>query len=196
MAASINASTSAGVVTTADTTGNLNLQSNGTTVLAMTSAGVAVTGTQSVSGAATLSSTLSVTGKITATTAGIDVPTSALGTCYASTYTPTITNGTNVASSTAFACRYVRIGDVVTVSGQVNVDFTAASTYTRIEMSLPVASNLSNTYELCGVAVGATGAQAHFGILASAGAGRAIFDGVSSSDVNQAFYFTLSYLVI
>jgi len=53
MAASINASTSAGVVTTADTTGNLNLQSNGTTVLAMTSAGIAVTGTQSVSGVAT-----------------------------------------------------------------------------------------------------------------------------------------------
>jgi len=65
MAASINASTSAGVVTTADTTGNLNLQSNGTTVLAMTSAGIAVTGTQSVSGAATLSSTLGVTGATT-----------------------------------------------------------------------------------------------------------------------------------
>jgi len=65
MAASINASTSAGVVTTADTTGNLNLQSNGATVLAMTSAGVAVTGTQSVSGAATLSSTLGVTGATT-----------------------------------------------------------------------------------------------------------------------------------
>ena len=55
MAASINASTSGGVVTTADTTGNLNLQSNGTTVLAMTSAGVAVTGTQSVSGIVTAS---------------------------------------------------------------------------------------------------------------------------------------------
>ena len=45
MAASINASTSAGVVTTADTTGNLNLQSNGTTIVAITSAGATVTGT-------------------------------------------------------------------------------------------------------------------------------------------------------
>jgi hypothetical protein len=53
MASTINASTSAGVVTTADTSGNLNLQSNGTTIVALTSAGAAVTGTQSVSGAFT-----------------------------------------------------------------------------------------------------------------------------------------------
>jgi hypothetical protein len=65
MAASINASTSAGVVTTADTSGNLNLQSNGTTIVALTSAGEAVTGTLSASGAATLSSTLGVTGATT-----------------------------------------------------------------------------------------------------------------------------------
>ena len=65
MAASINASTSAGVVTTADTSGNLNLQSGGTTIVALTSAGAAVTGTLSASGAATLSSTLGVTGAAT-----------------------------------------------------------------------------------------------------------------------------------
>ena len=44
MAASINASTSAGVVTTADTTGNLNLQSNGTTMVAFTATGVTAVG--------------------------------------------------------------------------------------------------------------------------------------------------------
>jgi len=40
MAASINASTSAGVVTTADTSGNLNLQSNGVTVFGITANGI------------------------------------------------------------------------------------------------------------------------------------------------------------
>ncbi len=44
MAASINASTSAGVVTTADTSGNLNLQSNGTTIISYTSTGSTFTG--------------------------------------------------------------------------------------------------------------------------------------------------------
>jgi len=46
----INASTTAGLIQTADTTGNLSLQSNGTTILALTSAGAAVTGTLSATG--------------------------------------------------------------------------------------------------------------------------------------------------
>ena len=56
MASSINASTGpgGGVATTADASGNLNLQSNGSTVVAVTSTGVAVTGTLSSSGATTL----------------------------------------------------------------------------------------------------------------------------------------------
>ena len=46
MASIINASTSGvgGVITTADNTGNLNIQSGGSTKIAVTSAGVAVTG--------------------------------------------------------------------------------------------------------------------------------------------------------
>lgn len=52
MASSINASTAGvgGVITTADNTGILNIQSGGSTKIAVTSAGVAVTGTLSSSG--------------------------------------------------------------------------------------------------------------------------------------------------
>jgi len=50
MAVTLNASTSSGLVQTADTSGTINLQSNGTTVLGVTSTGTSVTGTQSVSG--------------------------------------------------------------------------------------------------------------------------------------------------
>ena len=54
MASSINAITtgSGGVITTADNSGNLNIQSGGTTVAAVTSSGVAVTGTLTVNGTA------------------------------------------------------------------------------------------------------------------------------------------------
>ena len=56
MASTINASTSpAAIVQTADGTANLNLQSNGTTIAALTSTGLAVTGTLSASGEATIS---------------------------------------------------------------------------------------------------------------------------------------------
>lgn len=54
MAVTLNASLSAGLVQTADTSGNLSLQSGGTTILALTSAGAAVTGTLSATGTTTL----------------------------------------------------------------------------------------------------------------------------------------------
>ena len=50
MPVTINASTSSGLISSADTSGEISLQSNGTTVLGITSTGIAVTGTQSVSG--------------------------------------------------------------------------------------------------------------------------------------------------
>jgi hypothetical protein len=52
MASSINASTSGGggIITTADATGNLNIQSGGSTVVAVTSAGATVTGTLAATG--------------------------------------------------------------------------------------------------------------------------------------------------
>ena len=57
MTASINASTSSGVVVTSDTSGNLDIQSGGTTKLSVTSSGVSFTpnGTTIVSGTAVAS---------------------------------------------------------------------------------------------------------------------------------------------
>ena len=54
MASSINAITtgSGGVITTADNSGDLNIQSGGSTKIAVTSAGVAVTGTLTLNGTA------------------------------------------------------------------------------------------------------------------------------------------------
>jgi hypothetical protein len=68
MASSLNAATSGGggVIVTSDASGDLNIQSGGSTVVAVTSAGVAVTGTLSSSGA----STFTGTGKF-ATTIGV-----------------------------------------------------------------------------------------------------------------------------
>jgi len=66
MASTINASTSpAAIIQTADGTANLNLQSNGSTVMALTSSGVNVTGTFNVNGAP-----ISVAGGATTTSQG------------------------------------------------------------------------------------------------------------------------------
>jgi hypothetical protein len=72
MASTISAQTSGagGISMTGDASGILNLNSNGTTVVAVTSTGVAVTGTLSSSGAVTASTTLAVTGASTFTGTG------------------------------------------------------------------------------------------------------------------------------
>ena len=68
MASSINASTSpAAIVQTADGTANLSLQSNGTTIAALTSTGMAVTGTLSASGVTTFAAGTAALPAITTT---------------------------------------------------------------------------------------------------------------------------------
>lgn len=116
------------------------------------------------------------------------------------TYTPTLTNSTNVAASTAFLCRYVRVkgptGDFVTVSGQVNIDPTAAApTATTMKMSLPIASNFANAEECSGVFSSNNSGQ-NGTIQADTTNDVANFL-YSASDTNNAAYgFTFSYQVI
>jgi len=59
MAVTINASTSTGLVQSADLSGSLNVQSNGTTILGLTSTGIVVTGTHSVTGTQSVGGNLS-----------------------------------------------------------------------------------------------------------------------------------------
>jgi hypothetical protein len=99
--ASINASTSGagGVITTADNTGNLNIQSAGSTVLALTSSGVAITGTLTQSGNSVLTSASTLT-TIQVQTATAGSSEGDLGT-YAFLYQPSggYTQGATVAGS-------------------------------------------------------------------------------------------------
>jgi hypothetical protein len=69
------------------------------------------------------------------------------------TYTPTLTNGTNVAASTSTAAAtWIRIGDIVFVSMRISLDPTSAAVTTTLGISLPVASNLGSITNLSGVA--------------------------------------------
>lgn len=69
------------------------------------------------------------------------------------TYTPTLTNTTNVAASTAYVTSYMRVGNVVTVGFKVDIDATlAASTATLLGFSLPIASNFTAEEDAGGTA--------------------------------------------
>lgn len=70
------------------------------------------------------------------------------------TYTPTLTNVTNVAASSSPTGFYTRVGDVVHVAVAFNVDPTAGSTLTELGVSLPIASNIGSVNHVHGTAVG------------------------------------------
>lgn len=69
------------------------------------------------------------------------------------TWTPTLTNVTNMAASTAYLSNYIRINDMVVCFGRFDADVTAvAPTSTELGISLPIASALTSTNQLGGTA--------------------------------------------
>lgn len=111
------------------------------------------------------------------------------------TYTPTLTNATNVSASTAYPCQYARVGAMVTVSGKVDVDPTAAGA-TVLGISLPIASNFGNDYELGGVAFAPGIAGQGAGIEAGATNDRANMQWTAVDVTNQSWWFVFQYQVI
>jgi len=164
-----------------------------TTVNAFGAASVALnighaSGTNTVLGATTFSQA------VTATAAGINVPTSALGTAHSGTYTPTVSATSNVAASGVNLNNYCRIGNFVQVSGYMTVDVTSAGA-TSFEIDLPVASNLANAFELSGSGAGQTSSEG-IAIYGSAANNTAVFQYTSVGTANQGVTYTFGYRVI
>lgn len=78
-----------------------------------------------------------------ATTAYVD------NAAYSGTYTPTPSNEVNIASLTVNQFMYSRVGNVVTGSGDINIDPTAAS-QVQVRLTLPIASNFTSTVDANG----------------------------------------------
>lgn len=67
------------------------------------------------------------------------------------TYTPTLTNVTNVAASSVVSpFTWARVGGAVHVGGLLSIDPTSASTFSQLGISLPVASNFSGIGDCAG----------------------------------------------
>lgn len=110
------------------------------------------------------------------------------------TYTPTLTNVTNVLSSIGAECWYQRMGGHVVVYGLVKVTATAAG-QTKLGMSLPVSSSFVDDTKLQGV--GATyiaGTQnASCIIYADATNSRAELEFYANAGGAKVFRFTYHY---
>lgn len=111
------------------------------------------------------------------------------------TYTPTLTNVTNISASTAYACQYMRVGNVCTVSGKVDIDPTAAGAI-ELGMSLPIASNLAAQEQCAGTVVGVTALDDALWIEGDATNNRAAIKCTAIGVANHSNYFTFTYLII
>lgn len=129
--------------------------------------------------------------------AGIDL-TSSAGNLTFGTYTPTLTGVANIDSTTAFACGWKRVGDVVTVEGQITIDASAAATDTEVGISLPIASNFAGAQQCAGVgaciAAGAYGESAAVSGDVSLDRARFLLRPTAATARNYAFHF--SYRII
>lgn len=115
-----------------------------------------------------------------------------LPTAFAS-WTPTLTNGANVAASTAFLSNYLEFGTHVIGWGIVDIDPTAAAdTSTVLGISLPVASNFAASQDCVGFVV-ASGAQRAGMILADIVNDRATVTFASEVTANTQFAFGFFY---
>ena len=111
-------------------------------------------------------------------------------------YTPTITNVANVSASSALQCQYLRIGDVVTVSGQVSITPTAAATSTTARLSLPYASNFGSSNQCAGVMTPYGFGSGVGAISADAASDTADITFAAPNTFALGCFFTFTYRVI
>jgi hypothetical protein len=121
------------------------------------------------------------------------------GVVYSSTYTPTETNITNLDSVTASAARYIRIGDIVMVSGQVSINATLSGSQTVFALSLPIASGLTSAVQLSGIGKSdtATASSDIFRIYGDATNDRAEFESLAvASNGAEVVSYVFTYQIL
>lgn len=107
------------------------------------------------------------------------------------TYTPTLTNTTNVAASTAYVTGYMRVGNSITVYGKVDIDPTAVGA-TELRMSLPVTPGFGGDNEAGGTAACSTTGES-VAISSVNGSGVVAFKYVATNISNNTFNFSFTY---
>lgn len=120
------------------------------------------------------------------------------GTIVSGTYSPTLTNTTNISASSAVTdFNFVRTSGGLTVSGMVNIDPTTSGAACELAISLPVASNLTNTGQCVGVGSIATTSTetAAGGIIGDTSNDRAIFRFLAPGTAQRQYCLQFTYII-
>jgi hypothetical protein len=136
---------------------------------------------------------LSETGGMQITRTAVTAPADTDGNVFSGTYTPTLANTTNITSSTPFTSQYMRVGNVVTVSGRVTIDPTAVGSIT-MGLSLPIASTIVSQQQCCGTSSNQQGDSV--AVVGDATNLRASFIGVVADAASRTYTYNFTYLVV
>jgi hypothetical protein len=117
--------------------------------------------------------------------------------CHSGTYTPTLANRTNVASSNPSPFQFSMVDKVVTVSGKLTLDPTGAG-LAQLGISLPpgLASNFANEEELSGVAFSEFVAYEGASIYADTVNDRGNLEFIAVDTSNKAYRVMFSYRLV
>ena len=121
------------------------------------------------------------------------------GNVFSGTYTPSLTAVTNIAGTpVAYTSTYMRVGNVVTVSGRVDIQVTTINTNSLLGMSLPVASDFSSSVQCGGMAFVGTTTYGDYGatILADTTNNRAEFRLSPPVATSEGYWFTFTYRIV
>ena len=147
-------------------------------------------------GTASPACVLDVVGGIQTSRTAVTSPAATDGNVFSGTYTPSLNNTTNIASSTAAVCQYMRVGNVVTVSGTVTIDPTSTG---RIVMgfSLPIASAIAGANEVGGTFASSGTTTVNVGsVTGDATNDRATFDGIANDAASRVYGFSFTYRIL
>jgi len=108
------------------------------------------------------------------------------------TYTPTVTGD---ASFNVQGFTYQRIGDIVSVMGRLVCTAISASTMTA-SITLPIASNLDNAYDLTGTLSGTNIGSSPNVIIADGGTNKAFLTAATSGALTATIYVCFQYQIL
>jgi len=111
------------------------------------------------------------------------------------TYTPTLTNTLNVSSSTSYVWQYSRIGDIVTLYGNLTITPTAVAN-TELGVSLPVASNFTDARNAVGTVNDLTGGGGTVPLVRADVTNDRIILLFSAAVITKEYSFSISYRIL
>lgn len=135
------------------------------------------------------------TDRLETTRTAVTAPASTDGNIFSGTYTPSLAPVTNIGASAAVSCQYMRVGNVVSVSGHVYLGPVATGP-ALIGVTLPIHSNFTIPSQLGGT-FAASGVDENPGsIYADTANDLAIFDIQAKQTAVAAYTFHFTYVVL